>query len=204
MAISQGINFRSTAAYVTDPTGTTYEISLAVNYPRTTPQGHTVGWAAENAALNKENNSTGVDARLAGSHWFADGTNYNEYAFDLDAANDADLSMAFGEIPFNANGKVSVYDDTTLLATVWDGAVGGNGRFADMNGDVHTNAANWVSNHTVRRFTFSTVRVRIRIVGHGGDGAAISHLACDEVAGASFMPRQGLNINRAVHRASYW
>lgn len=204
MAISQGINFRKTAAYVTDPAGTDNEVSVAVNYPRTSAQGHTVGWVEENAALNRENNSTSVDARLAGSHWFANGSNYNIYGFDLDAANDADLSMAFGEIPFNSNGSVSVYDDTTLKETVWDGVVGGNGRFADMNGDVHTNAANWVSNHTVKRFTFSTVKVRIRIVGHGGDGAAIAHLACDEVAGAAFMPRQGLNINRAVSRASYW
>ena len=46
MAFPQGIDFRATSGYVTDPTNCTYEIgnAFSATYPRTTAQGNTVGW----------------------------------------------------------------------------------------------------------------------------------------------------------------
>jgi hypothetical protein len=60
MAYDQGIDFRATAGFVTDPSGCDKEIATTANYPRTSAQGNTVGW--EDAPGGVSNRSAAVDA----------------------------------------------------------------------------------------------------------------------------------------------
>lgn len=159
MADVQGRSFRATSGYVTDPADTSPEISEAVNYPTTSPEGFSVGWVTEGETLNAENDSTSGDARTAGAHWSVNSGD-NVYGIDV-TAGEIDLEIAIGERGFRHAGSFVIYDDTTLVATIYSGDVGGNGRYADANATVHTSAANWAANQTAKRFDITSGKVRI-------------------------------------------
>lgn len=182
-SIVQGVSFRSTAGYVTDPAGTTSQTGTTVNYPTTSPQGYSIGYVTIGTTPNKENDSTGVDARLAGCHWMgSNGTNI--FGIDMDSSGDADIELAIGEVGYTMTQRVDIYDDTTLAFAVCNGSTGGSSRFFDATGVIRTTAALWASSQVAKRVTFTTTKVRIRIQRTTGE-AAINHIKVTGVASGS-------------------
>lgn len=90
MALSdgEGFNFRSTLAYVTDPSDTQF-CEENFTYPKTAG-GVTFGWTVR--TNNDRNRSTGVDARLAGIVYTSNnGSSQRTFRVDLDNATDHDF-----------------------------------------------------------------------------------------------------------------
>lgn len=158
MSFPQGINFRQSSGYVTDPTDTTYEIGTTANYPRTTPQGNNVGYTDVSAGVNTRNRSTGVDARLAGTHFHTSTTVPNKYRIDLPATGNYKIRVAMGDqAAGTVQKRLDLYDNTSSLGTVCAaGAFISGGTFQDAL-DANYSAANWpTSNSLSGTFTFSS------------------------------------------------
>ena len=89
----QGFNFRSTAAYVTDPANTTHVLATTA-YP-TKGGNATFGW--QNTSLvQSRDRSTGVDPRLAGINYANNGSPATFYV-DLPSAGSYNVSLAMGD-----------------------------------------------------------------------------------------------------------
>lgn len=82
MAFPQGVDFRSTAGFVTDPANFTVDAGTTV-YPTASPQGNNIGWVST-SGLSSRNRSASVDPRLAGMVF---GTNIaSTFKIDLPSA----------------------------------------------------------------------------------------------------------------------
>lgn len=177
MAFPQGINFRATSGYVTDGTNETYEIGTSANYPRTTPQGNTVGW--EQTSGNARDRSTSVDRRLAGLHFQ---TIQADFRIDLPTAGSYNVRAAFGDMSSSSDTKWSLLDTTTTLATLATGTNGAAGSFKDATDTLYT-AATWPGSNTANTKIFSTTILRVR-----GSSAVsfnyIAHLYVESAAGS--------------------
>lgn len=172
MAFPQGIDFRNTSGYVSDPTNCDYEIGSTNNYPRTTAQGNTVGWESGAAFnLNRRNRNSGIDARLAGLH-FLSGLSGNVYRIDLPSAGSYDVRIAAGDATYANNCAWDLQDTSTLLTSLTTGATTVGGRWKDATNTQYT-AANWVSSNTPYAATFSTTIMRVVSTNNS---ASISHL----------------------------
>ena len=198
MAFPQGINFRATSGYVSDPTNTDYEIGTTANYPRTTAQGNNVGWL--DAPNQTRNRSTGVDARLAGVHVNnAGSTNWKRYRVDLPSTGNYYVRVAQGDASFAQNTGIDLYDNTSSLGTLVAVSAGftAGGEFYDATGVKRTSAANWVSsNAQAGPFTFSTTTLIVQLNGDNAAtrGVPISHLWIESAGGGIT-----LTINDATH-----
>jgi hypothetical protein len=176
VAFDQGIDFRSTAGFVTDPTGCDREIGTTANYPRTSAQGNTVGW--EDAPVGATNRSAAVDARLAGIAFASNGTP-KRYRIDLPSSGWYRITLALGDAGANArNQSVGVYDNTTIVShVVGDGRPSAAGAFYDACGQLFTSAAGWVSNEISFVAFFSSTICRVKIGDTGSSGTStIAHV----------------------------
>ncbi len=182
----QGIDFRATDAFVTDPADHTSEIGTTANYPRTTPQGNVVGW--ELAPSGTRNRDAAVDARIAGMHFRTDGSPA-DYRFDLPSAGDYRVRVAVGDAAFAQNSKVELFDGVSSLGVVCDGATAA-GEFFDAAGTLHTTAANWVTNNAAVVHTLATGTFRVRVGGATTpvNGSAIAHVYIEAVDGQTGHP----------------
>ena len=177
MSLPQGIDFRATSGYVTDPADHTYEISITANYPRTTAQGNNVGWET---ASDSRNRSTSPDARLAGSHRTT-GTTVTTYRIDLPATGDYKIRLAAGDYSYSAGIKVEIFDTTTSLGIIADTSTTASQRFRDATDAQHT-AANWPANNASVTKTFASTILRAKVGDTAGGGGVI---ACLYVEAAS-------------------
>lgn len=179
----QGINFRNTSGFVTDGTGDTYEIIDApADYPRTTPQGVTVGW--EQAIGFTRNRNAGNDPRLAGSASTSTVTNggVQNFRIDLDASGSHDITIAAGDAAYTAHVKLELFDGTTSLGVLVPvGATSAGNKFFDATG-TELSAAAWPGSNTPVTKTFSGAICRFRI-GDGANACAIAHVAVTAAAG---------------------
>jgi len=181
-----GFNFRLSKAYTTDPAGTECISSTpATPYPTTLTidsVGYSVGYVGSGLSVppyynqagiesNTRNRSLAVDARLAGSFQCSNDRKI-QVKIILPSAGDYDISLANGDASNATTQYVRIYDSATLLATISAGTSVAAGRFQDANGVIHTTSANWVSNNTPRRLTFSTTELRIEY--GAGDGTSSS------------------------------
>jgi len=161
MAFPQGVNFRATAGFVTDPANYTYEISTNPNYPTTSPQGNNIGWTVTNGTTRDRN--AGNDPRLAG---LGGGGSADIYEIDLPSAGSYTISLAMGDANYGgSNNKAEVFDDSSSLGVLFSGASTIANSFLDATGVLRT-AANWPSQNVGVSKTFSTTKCKIRI----GDG----------------------------------
>lgn len=177
MSLPQGIDFRATSGYVTDPADHTYEISITANYPRTTAQGNNVGWETVSDSRNR---STSPDARLAGIHRTT-GTTVTTYRIDLPATGDYKIRLAAGDYSYSAGIKVEIFDTTTSLGIIADTSTTASQRFRDATDAEHT-AANWPANNASVTKTFASTILRAKVGDTAGGGGVI---ACLYVEAAS-------------------
>jgi hypothetical protein len=185
VAFDQGIDFRSTAGFVTDPTGCDKETATTANYPRTSAQGNTVGW--EDAISGVANRSAAVDARLAGIAFAANGTP-KRYRLDLPSSGWYRITLAIGDQTTAQSQSVGIYDGTTLVSNV----VGHNlasagGTFYDACGVRRSSAANWVANEvTVVAFFSSTIcRIKIADTATASGNSTIAHVRVTDASAPS-------------------
>src|SRR4051812_2578381 len=108
MAFPQGIDFRSSAGFVTDPTNYDYEISDGGNYPRTSVQGNTVGYESPTAGNEQtRNRNAGNDARIAGFAYSSNLSTVTLYRIDAPVG---DYNIGFGSGDASYALAASTYD----------------------------------------------------------------------------------------------
>ncbi|HRF10955.1 MAG TPA: hypothetical protein PLR37_02295 [Candidatus Accumulibacter phosphatis] len=180
MSFPQGIDFRATSGYVTDPADHTYEIGITANYPRTTAQGNNVGWETSSDSRNR---STSPDARLAGIHRTT-GTTVRTYRIDLPATGDYTVRLAAGDYSYSTGIKVELFDTTTSLGVLASTSTTAAARYRDATDAEHT-AANWPANNNPVTKTFSTTILRAKVGSTGGGGGVIACLYVEAVAGGN-------------------
>lgn len=194
MALPQGIDFRSTAGYVTDPANCDYEISPGGgNYPRTTAQGNTVGWEASNGGNIRDRN-TGVDPRLAGTCWSSPST--TAYRIDLPASGSYNVRLAAGDYgSYGVACAWDLYDTTTLQANLTTGSTSAAKRWKDAQNVEYTDAT-WPGSNSVRNFTFSTTILRLKAPTSGN----ISHFYVESAGGGgpTFIAARPMVLSQAI------
>jgi hypothetical protein len=180
MALPQGINFRSTLAYVSDGTSDSFEnannATSTGSYPRTTAQGNTVGWESFNGG-NIRDRSTTVDHRLSGLHFISVQA---DYRIDLPSAGSYNVRAAFGDMSSASDTKWSLLDTTTTLVTLATGTNSSAGSFKDATDTLRTAAA-WPSSNAAVTQTFGTTILRVR----GSSAVTFNYIAHVYVEAAS-------------------
>src|SRR5271166_295692 len=88
-----GFDFRNTATFVTDPSGSTYVLSTTA-YP-TKGNGVTYGWV-KTSLVQARNRNAKLDPRLAGINYASNGSPATFYV-DLPSAGTYNLSLAMGD-----------------------------------------------------------------------------------------------------------
>lgn len=179
MAFPQGIDFRATSGYVTDPTNCDYEISTGGNYPRTSAQGNTIGW--ESTGLTTRNRNAGNPANLAGVHISPAGT-VKTYRVDLPATGSYNVRLAAGDASYANPVKVELFDDTTSLGVLASTAPTAANKFRDATNAEHT-AANWEANNTAFNATFASTILRIK--NGSASSCVIAHFWVESAGGAT-------------------
>lgn len=179
-----GINYRATAAYVTDGTNETYSRCQSDLYP-VTRGGFTFGW--NNFIDMERDRNNALDRRLAGICQIDNASAQQTWRIDLGAgsAGQYDISLASGDANFAKINYLQLLDsnNTTVLLNI-NGVATTAGNFLDATG-VNRTAANWPSQHVKLRVTLSGTSAYIRLGQNGGagDSSAIAHLRFEKVAG---------------------
>jgi hypothetical protein len=185
MALPQGVDFRATSGYVTDPTNCTYETLVGspyVNYPTTTPQGNNIGWETAGFGwLNSRDRSTGVDARLAGILY---NTNANTpvYRIDLPATGSHNNGLAIGDMGSSPTTTVVFKDDVTTISTVSGLSAAAN--FLDATG-VSRTAAAWPGSQALLAHTFASTIFRAELGTGSATSGFIAHLYIESAGGGT-------------------
>lgn len=188
-----GINFRATAGYVTNPTGTGLAPLTAGQssaYPASLTIGSTTITCGVTAGTPGERDrDSGVDARLAGVWNDADGgANVRVFRIDVPSSGVYRLRGAWGDAANSATIKASIVDSngSTVLATVAAGTSISTGQFIDASGVTRTSAADWVTNNAPIEVTVSGTSLFL----NWGDASAqinsaISHFWIQQVVSPS-------------------
>lgn len=169
MALPQGIDFRGSSGYVTDPANCTYQIVTSANYPTTTPQGNNVGiesgWGS-----SAQDRSAAVDPRLAGSH--AGNTAGATFRIDLPAGGAYNVRFAAGRAGGYGDACAwDLYDSTTKLTSLTTGSTSTGYRWKDAKNVEYSDTA-WPTSNSPYAATFATTILRIKST----NSASISHL----------------------------
>jgi hypothetical protein len=183
--MKQGINFRSTAGYVTDGVDEYAQITGANTYPITTPQGNNVGWESiASGAILMGNRNSSIDRRLAGLHT-QDANAVANYRIDLPSTGSYNIRAAFGDASFGQKVEAYLKDNAAQIATLCTFKSISAGEFVDATNVKHTSAANWVSSNAQITHSFSTTTLRVIIGGTTTTGYyAIAHLFVESATGA--------------------
>lgn len=168
MALPQGVDFRSTALYVTDPTNYDYEITQGVDYPHTTVQGNNIGWelAGFGGGPQYRNRNSGNDPRLAGTMFYDDFSRQAQYRIDLPSAGLYSVGLAAGDAAYATQAHVQIFDDFSLLSVLVNGTTSAANHFFDATGTEYTNVT-WPTSQTLVTFTFTSSVLRIIAIGDG-------------------------------------
>lgn len=198
MSYAQGIDFRSSSGFVTDPSGCDAETGTTANYPRTSAQGNTVGW--EQAPSGTRNRSASVDARLAGIAF--NSSSSTEIKYRLDVPNGTyTLTLALGDATTTQRTTCHVYDGATVLATIGPTATTG-GQFIDASGVVRTSASDWVTNEVTISVTITTGILRVGILQGGSASGVIAHLKAVQAATLVTASDTGLTVTDAIQKTA--
>lgn len=190
MAFKQGIDFRATAGFVSDPTDCTSEIGTTANYPRATPQGNNVGW--EQAPAGTRNRSATVDARLAGIAFVNAGP--KNYRIDLPASGWYKITLAIGDATSAQSQQlVTVLDDTTVISNVVMNPGSALGQFYDACGVEYT-AANWPTKQVSFVAFFSSGICRIRLGAAGSTVSSIAHITVEDATAPTLNAAAGVDF----------
>jgi hypothetical protein len=201
-----GINFRSTAAYVTDPTNTgimpSDEDGNDLPGPQTVTLAGTgdtiaVGWAASGGTPSGQQTGGGtrdrdntVDARVAGIH-FVSANTIKDLVITLPSTGDYLIWLGIGD--FATNNTAGEYEilDSTTSRLAFAQATAASGAIYDAT-DATPVPAGWaVSNDggtgRALRINFTTTTMRLRLgTGSNGHQVGIAHIALQKYTPASF------------------
>lgn len=183
MALPQGIDFRRTAGYVTDPANCDAELKTdggSADYPWTTAQGNNVGWETASSYLGRDR-SSGIDARLAGLN--SPGGS-DDFRIDLPSAGNYKIGLGAGDASYANNVAWDLYDSGSSLGSLSTGSTSGSGQFKDATNTEYS-AANWPSSQTLVTKTFSTTICRLRSVGAN---QVVAHFYVEEAPATGVAP----------------
>lgn len=152
-----GVDFRTTAGFVTDPTDYTY--CLGESYP-VTRGGITFGWGGNSGGIllvDKRDRNNGIDPRLAGINFVVGsgvGGGSLSY-FQLDKTGAATVRLACGDAD-NAQTVDFAIADSAGNKFTGSGATSAGGEFWDASGVIRTTPADWVTNNAASaQYTFA-------------------------------------------------
>lgn len=178
MSFSKGFDFRTSIAYVTDPTNCTYEAHDAPDTYPTTRNGVTFGWVTTTIEDSRDRDNTAGNEKVAGVAFTSSAT----YTFqvDLPASGIYNISLGVGDVTSSgAVGQVLIKDGGTTLITI---AHNGTTRIYDANDTAFTTLAGWVSGQASKQVTFTGTTLSL-ILSPGGDAfGMIAHLFVDQAA----------------------
>jgi len=180
---SKAWNYRGSDTFVTDGTNETYDIGDA--YPTTRTIGGesvTFGWDGFNDSM-RDRDAT-KDRRCAGTvDTPNDATFFRTWRVDLDAAGDHTIRIAAGDATGGGEPYLRIYDNTTLLATIYAGVTGTN-EYLDASGVIRTSDTNWAAGNASITLTFATTIMKI-VTGSDGVHGGTSELSHVQVSPAS-------------------
>ena len=202
MAFPQGIDFRSSSGFVTDPTNCAAELGGGLTYPTTTAQGNQVGWESGYVAGNEVDRDNTIDARLAGSHFTSPAA--ATYRIDLPATGSYVINLALGDaISSGLIEKLELFDTTTSLGVLVNGSNGSSFTTwggLDAQNNLYTSSAAWAAANPLGgggtgsiTKTFSTTIARFT-VGDGTNFATINHIFIKAAGAAAASPFFGLAL----------
>ncbi len=191
MAWDKGFDFRSTAAFVTDPTDCTYvqaDGSAAGEIYPIIRNSVTFGWApnadGHNPGNTRDRDNAAGHEKISGVQWGASGI--CEFQVDLPAPGDYIIDLALGDPAGGANNVFTkIYDGTvagTLLATIGPTS-NSSGQFVDASGVNRTSASDWLTNRATITKTFATSIFTLTLEDQAGSPTPISHLFLSQVGG---------------------
>lgn len=173
-----GINFRSTAGYVTDGANETY--CSADGYP-TTRGGATFGWSAVDGARDR---TTIVDRRLAGVNFV--NTIGANFRLDLPATGSYDVHVAAGDASTSNGGLWDLRDDATAFVSLTGDSLG-SGNFRDASNVTRTAAA-WPGSEVLANRTFSSTIFKLYDRANSLTNNVIAHIRLVSVGGVVSSP----------------
>lgn len=173
------IDFRDTAAFVTDPANSTY--SIGAIYPETRAGftfGWTVGTGGAGSALSTHADLSASDAHLAGICYRDNTLSACTFAIDLpDGAGTYKIGLAMGAATAPEPEQHAIFKDgATTLFTVSNSVGPGTNEFVDATGVVRTEAT-WLSGQAYQTVTMAGTQLTVTI-GGGSAGSGFSCLAC--------------------------
>ncbi len=180
-----GVDFRDTAAFVTDPNASYTAIDgSSFAYPISFG-GTTIGWESGFVGGNsRDRDATAYGVRLAGINFTLGAL--ATFRIDLPAPGDYSVQLAVGDENGEAFIRAQIFDDVTLLANI-NGSTLPDAGWIDANNTTFSSsqpptvaAANWATANPVngggtgaRTLTFASTIARITI----GDGLTPTGLA---------------------------
>lgn len=185
MSYDQGIDFRATSGFITDPAscyGDTYSNAFGSgNYPTTTPQGNNVGFENGSWVTSNRDRSSSVDARLAGIV-FTETAASATYRFDLPAAGTYSIVLAAGDEANSQLANVAIQDTTTVLTTCCN-ALTTTGDFYDASGN-EWGTGFWPGSQVPYSGSFSTTICRFVVnPSLSANFAAVAHMRVTAAGG---------------------
>lgn len=153
-SFNQGVDFRASCGYVSDPALTACE-TAAANYPHSPTAGNStaIGWSNA-SAMNPTDRNNAVDPRLAGINFSANGST-NTYTVALGRSGATfDVTLALGDMGFGSAGRVQVFDGASnLLDITWSTAPTA-ALFVDAANNTWTSVT-WPGSNVVASLTFA-------------------------------------------------
>lgn len=196
------IDFRDTAAYVTDPAGAVFAGGSPATgnggqaYP-VTGAGLTYGWSAVIGTI-QDQLATNIP-QLAGIAYRQNSTGIITFQLDLTGlggAGNYKIGLALGhQTSANGGQYAEVKDAATSLFTVSGVDMTTANNFVDATGVVRS-AANWLANQALQTVTFAGTMLTLNIGDPAASAAGYSCLAClyvEKVAASTpkLAPQQG-------------
>lgn len=194
MSLPQGINFRSTAGYVTDGANEDAELDSGTgnaNYPRTTAQGNSVGWETASSTYNTRDRSAGNDRRLAGIN-FNGSTGKFDYRIDVPSAGVYKIIVAMGDPSYAQTVDCELFDGAASLGVIISGSTGAANSFKDQNNQTWT-AATFFANTSMLQITMSSTILRFRFGSVGGITGQVAHIYVESASSGPVLMGQIIN-----------
>lgn len=170
-----GFDFRATSGFVADAAGNSPV--LGESYPNVYSNGLTAGYELGGDVITRDRDNT-YDARLAGTNYCSNGGVQQSFRIDLPVSGLYTISLASGDISYSSTEYISIYDNSSLLSILLNGAVAGLNSFYDAAGNNYYPGPNWVAGQQAVNLTFSTTIARIYI-GNASGSSTINFIGLD-------------------------
>ncbi len=176
MTFNQGIDFRQSSGYVTDPANCYGEISTTANYPTTPTAGSSTGVGWETSGVVTRDRDSADDPRLAGVHAYPNGST-GTYRIDLPAAGTYVITLAIGDAGTNWSGEtVELFDGATSLGKIVNAATINDQNFYDASGN-EWSAAAWPGSNVTISKVFATTILRLTLTNTvAGNYTTLAHV----------------------------